>query len=119
MCSFVLLFCATFIYLFVFPTGESISTESCVQPAFLRNQGGARTPHPGPSQVLHLINPKSVIPVKALRLVTIIFQISTAPKRSNFSNKDIKQSREAESVWHSGLINDDYQNIFLLINSIN
>lgn len=36
-------------------TGENVSAYSGVQPSFLRHQGGARTPHPGPSQVLHLI----------------------------------------------------------------
>lgn len=58
----MLLWCVIFMcvrvhfFFCLFSTGENISTYFGVQPSFLRHQGGARTPHPGPPQVLHHIN---------------------------------------------------------------
>lgn len=55
--QFLLLVASVLSYLrswFLLSTGEAVFTRSGVQSSFSRHQGGARTPHPGPPQVLHL-----------------------------------------------------------------
>lgn len=59
----------------LFSTGKNISTYFGVQSSFLRHQGGARTPHPGPSQVLHLI----------LLTTTLVFSLKICLMFSCFS----------------------------------